>query len=159
MSEETLFRGSSASVINLGTFLVCGLVAAISLVLGFIVPPPFSLALLAPALLAMSYAAYRWLVIRCRVYEVTTERIRITTGIFTRRTDELELYRVRDTTLVQPLLLRLFALGNIDITTTDASTPAVRLEAIREARALREEMRKSVEVCRDRKRVRLAELD
>jgi uncharacterized membrane protein YdbT with pleckstrin-like domain len=157
--EQTLFRGSPSAVINLGTFVFCGLVLVASLAFAFIVPPPFNLVLLGLAVVALAYAAVQWLLIKVRVYEVTTERIRMTNGIFTRRTDELELYRVKDTTLIEPLLLRMFSLGDIELTTHDVSTPVLRLEAVRNARALREELRKSIEACRDQKRVRLAELE
>jgi uncharacterized membrane protein YdbT with pleckstrin-like domain len=115
--------------------------------------------LLALAVLALAYVAFRYLLVKVRIYEVTTERIRVTDGLLTRRTDEVELYRVKDSILIQPLVLRMFSLGNIEVITHDASTPVVSLRAIHRARALREEMRKSIEICRDRKRVRLAELE
>ena len=53
----------------------------------------------------------------------------------------------------------MLGLGTIRVTTTDASTPSVEIEVIKGARQLREELRKSVEVCRERKGVRVAELD
>ena len=71
----------------------------------------------------------------------------------------MELYRTIDTTLVEPFNLRMFGLGTIELRTSDATTPIVRLEAIRGARKLREELRRHVEDCRDRKRVRMAEIE
>jgi len=133
-----------------------------SIIFAFLLPPPFEWAkwsLVGLTAVALVFLVFQWLIIKCRVYEVTTERIRVTTGILTRRTDELELYRVKDITLVEPFLLRGFGLGDVEITTNDATTPLLRMEAIRGAKPLREELRKSVEVCRDRKRVRLAELE
>jgi len=104
-------------------------------------------------------AAWKWLELRCRVYEVTTERIKVSRGIFSRRTDEMELYRVKDLTLIEPFFFRLFGLGSVIITTNDASTPTLTIHAVRRVKELREELRQAVEVCRDKKRVRLAELE
>ncbi|MEW6159235.1 MAG: PH domain-containing protein [Verrucomicrobiota bacterium] len=154
-TEQTLFKGSSSPVINLGLFILCGLVAAASIVAAIQFTPWAWIG--AGAAIAVAFSS--WLLIKVRVYEITTERIRITTGILTRRTDELELYRVKDTTLVEPVVLRIFGCAHIEVTTNDASTPTIQLEALPAARDLREQLRKSVEECRDRKRVRLAELE
>jgi uncharacterized membrane protein YdbT with pleckstrin-like domain len=160
MSEEqTVFKGSPSLVIHLGRFTLCGLVFIACLVGGFLIPQPYSFVLFGLALVALIYAAVQWALVKSRVYEVTTERIRISSGILSRRTDELELYRVKDTTLIEPLFMRLLSLGDIEISTHDVSTPIVRLDAIKGARRLREELRKNVEACRDKKRVRLAELE
>ncbi len=157
--EKTLFKGSSSPVVTLGTFLLCGAVVVTALVASFLVVPPWNFVLWGAAGVALAYALVRWLFIRFRVYEVTTERIRLTTGILTRRTDELELYRVKDATLVEPLAMRMFGCGNIVVTTNDASTPNLDITCVKGARDLREQMRQSIEVCRDRKRVRVAELE
>jgi uncharacterized membrane protein YdbT with pleckstrin-like domain len=157
--EQTLFKGSSSPIINLGTFFLCGLIAVAALVFAFLVPAPGRYVLEGLAVIALIYMLARWLLIKVRIYEVTTERIRITNGLLTRRTDELELYRVKDTTLIEPLFMRLLSLGDIEITTHDVSTPVVRLDAIKGAKALREELRKSIEACREKKRVRMAELE
>ena len=137
--EKTIWQGSSSQALKLGIYILCGLFC-------WLIVPIF-------------IGVWHWLKLRSRVYEVTTQRIRIRQGIFSKRTDELELYRVKDTTLVEPFWVRLFKLGNIEVTTTDLSTPLVVLEGIPQASWLREELRKSVEICRDKKRVRLAELE
>lgn len=142
-------------MINCGSFVLAGIAFVASVVFSFVI----SYWLLILAGIACVYVAARWFIIRCRVYELTTERIRIRTGIVNRRTDEMELYRVQDITLMEPLGERLFGLGTIHITTNDASTPNLRIEAIRGASDLREELRKNVEACRDRKRVRVTELE
>ena len=158
MEEKTLWRGSSAAVINLGAYALSLLVAA-GLVAGLLlVPQAPRLAWLA-LLLPVFFALARKLANQCRVYEVTTERIKLTTGLLTKCTEELELYRVKDTALVEPLLARLFSAGHLVVTTNDASSPSMTLEAVPQAAALREEIRKCVEACRDRKRVRVSELE
>jgi uncharacterized membrane protein YdbT with pleckstrin-like domain len=157
MSEEeiVLFKGSSSPVMNLGTFVISGIILVAAVAFSFVV----SLWLLILAGIALSYMVVQWLIIRSRQYELTTERIRIRTGILSKRTDELELYRVQDITLIEPFAERLFGLGSIHMTTNDTTTPNLRIETIRGAARLREELRKSVEACRDRKRVRVTELE
>ena len=142
-------------MINCGRFILAGIAFVASVVFSFVI----SYWLLILAGIACVYVAAQWFVIRCRVYELTTERIRIRTGIVNRRTDEMELYRVQDITLLEPLGERLFGLGTIHITTSDDSTPNLWIEAIRGASDLREELRKSVEACRDQKRVRVTEVE
>ena len=153
--EKTIFHGSSSQVLNVDVFGGCGLGAIALIVLSLLVWWGFLLLLPIP----LGIAAWKWLELKCRVYEVTTERIKVTRGIFTRRTDEMELYRVKDLTLIEPFFFRLFGLGSVIITTNDASTPTLTIHAVKRVKELREELRLAVEVCRDKKRVRLAELE
>ena len=67
--------------------------------------------------------------------------------------DELELYRVRDYKLDQPLILRIFSLGNITLRTSDTSHPLIVLRAIQDGEHVREQIRRYVEECRVKKRV------
>ena len=153
--EKPVWKSSSSAVINLDIYSICGFLALLFLFLGFVLWGWLAVLALAP----LGYAGFRWFENRCRVYELTTQRLRISSGVFTRRTDDLELYRVKDTTLVEPLSRRLFGLGDVVLTTNDASTPTVAIEAIPKAGAFREELRKHVETCREQKKVRLAELE
>ncbi len=134
--EQFVWEGRPSQIVNLGDFIVCGLLC-------WLVLPLF-------------VALWRWLEVRCTRYEVTTQRFRVTRGVLNRRTDELELYRVKDTTFDQPLLLRLFSLANVLIASSDVSTPRAAIRGLpsEEARRLRETLRTSVERLRDRKRVR-----
>src|SRR5260221_12308788 len=129
--EKTIWQGSSSQALKFGIYVLCALFCWL--------------------IVRIFIALWHWLKVRSRVYEVTTQRIRIRSGIFNKRTDEMELYRVKDTTLLEPFWIRLFGLGNIEVTTHDASTPVLMLEGIPQAGWLREELRKSVEACRDKK--------
>ena len=132
--ERTLWKGHPSPKKDLGFYVVC--------------------TLLSPLILPLVAMLVRYLNTKFYKIEVTSERIRITTGILSKRMDELELYRVKDTRVEEPFFLRLFGLGNIVIATSDQSHPALTLEAIPETRALREDLRGCVEKLRDRKRVR-----
>lgn len=164
MSEETVvFRGSPSLVTRFGGLFLAFLVFAGALTGFFLVRDPqmnvvkYLLAALAAA--ALIHMVVIVLIVKATQYEVTSERIRIRRGLLTKRTDELELYRANDTSLIEPLSLRMFGLGTIEVRTMDTSSPTVYLEAVHGARNLRENLRKHIEQCRDRKGVRVTEYD
>jgi uncharacterized membrane protein YdbT with pleckstrin-like domain len=135
--EQTLWRGHPSHVTNLGTYLLCGLTCV----------------LIVPIFIAL----WKWLDTRCFIYELTTERLKQTHGVFSKRTDELELYRVRDLAVEQSFFLRMFSLANIILDTSDKTTPRVVLKALPKAQELADTIRQQVEIQRQRKNVR--ELD
>ncbi|MEK6807105.1 MAG: PH domain-containing protein [Pseudomonadota bacterium] len=132
--EPVIWEGSPSQWINFPTFLLCALFC-------WLVLPIF-------------YAFWRWLETRCFTYSVTTDRIIMRQGVFSKRTDELELYRVKDATLLEPFWLRLVSLGRIVLTTSDRTTPIVQLNAVPDAAKLREEIRRNVERLRAQKGIR-----
>lgn len=159
MDEETvIFKGSSSLVLYCGR-LFLGFLALAGAGALAVMKPEYRLAGLILAGVALVFMGVIWAINRSRVYEITTERIRLKTGILTRKTEELELYRVQDLTLVEPLSQRILGVGSIVAQTMDTTTPQVRIEAIRGAHEVREALRKNVEICRTRKGVRVAELE
>lgn len=153
--EKVIFRGSPSQILNADVLGISAVIVA-ALVVGGIF---LSRWVLAGLPIVLAFAGWKWIQLRSRIYELTTERLRVMQGVITRRTEELELYRVVDVSLVEPFFLRWLGLGNLVITTNDRSTPVVTIPAIRDVRRLREELRTWVEACRDRKRVRLTELE
>jgi uncharacterized membrane protein YdbT with pleckstrin-like domain len=135
--ETPIWEGSPSQVTNLGTYVLCAL-------LFFLVVPIF-------------YALWRWFETRCHRYAVSDQRIRITQGVLSKRTDSIELYRVKDVILLQPFWLRLFGLGHVELRTSDMTSPLLTLEAVPDAASLREKILIAAEARRDLKRVR--ELD
>lgn len=157
--EQTIFRGSPSLLTRFGSLFLGFLLCAGGIIAAVLAPDPARWFGAGLAALAFCYLLGVVIVNRSTSFEVTTQRIRFRRGILTKRTDEMELYRTIDTTLVEPLSLRMFGLGTIELRTSDASTPIVRLEAIHGARKLREQLRQHIEECRDRKRVRMAEIE
>jgi uncharacterized membrane protein YdbT with pleckstrin-like domain len=135
MAEETIWSGTSSQVKNLGAFLLCIL----------IIPIP--------------WAFWRWLEVKTRVYRITTERLLITSGIFSKSTESLELYRVKDIRVTQPFVLRLFGLENVELISSDASTPVVVIDYLPVVIKLGDKLREQVEACRVTKRVREVEIE
>jgi uncharacterized membrane protein YdbT with pleckstrin-like domain len=134
-NEQIVWTGRQSQWQNLGWFIACLLV----------VPIP--------------WAIWRWLDTRCQHYQLTDQRLKTTHGILTKVTDDLELYRVRDTLTQQGIWQRMLGLGDVVLTTTDASTPEVRLRWLPDAEGLREILRRLVEARREAKRVRTLETD
>jgi uncharacterized membrane protein YdbT with pleckstrin-like domain len=156
MSEEVvLFRGSPSLMIKAGTFFV-GILLIVGLIVGAIMATPWlAIGAVADTIYLASVAA----LIRTQVFEVTTQRVRWRRGIATKRTDEMELYRVMDVSLVEPLLLRMVGAGNIEITSADQTTPRLTLPAVKGAAELREKLRSAIEECRTRRGVQVTEFD
>jgi uncharacterized membrane protein YdbT with pleckstrin-like domain len=105
-------------------------------------------------LVPIPWAFWRWLQVRNTTYTLTDQRLKTTRGVFTRTTEDLELYRVRDNRFEQSFAERLFGLGQVVLFTTDETSPEIRLTFIKDAESLREKIRTLVEARRDAKRVR-----
>jgi uncharacterized membrane protein YdbT with pleckstrin-like domain len=132
-----IWEAGVGQVTNAGTFTVCLL---------------FSWLLL-PALIAL----WRYFVTASHTFSLTTQVLQETFGVFTRHTETLELYRVKDITVTRPFLQSLFGRGRIVLITSDRSTPKVILDAIPDPLGVAILIRECVERCRVAKGVR--ELD
>jgi uncharacterized membrane protein YdbT with pleckstrin-like domain len=162
MAEETLWHGTSAQVKNASAFVLCGLCLCVLLLLFAILwrnesTRDFSPYILSPAIVPIFIALARFLQTKSKLYELTTERLKITEGVFSKVTDTLELYRVKDLETRQPFWERAFGVENVQINTTDVSTPFILIEAVPKKIGLGDKIRNAVENVRMQKRVR--ELD
>lgn len=139
MPEEIVWRGTSSQWKNFGVFILCGLFC-------WLIVPIF-------------FALVRFLQTKCKIYELTTERLKITEGVFSKVTDTLELYRVKDIETRQPFLYRLVSVENVQMNTSDATTPFVFIQAIPSAVALADKIRNQVEIIRAQKGVREIDIE
>ena len=155
MSEEsTLWKGSPSQWLNLWPFTFAILLAA-GIGVGGAFSPPAWIGLVLPLI----YLIWKYLVVRTQVFELTTERLRITKGIINQRIDEVELYRVKDHLMVRPFWMRVAGLGTIILETSGRTLPNLTIPAIKGGVELREQLRRQVEDIRDRKRVREMDLE
>ncbi|MHB1157583.1 MAG: PH domain-containing protein [Phycisphaerales bacterium] len=129
-SEEILWTGRTSQIVNWHWFLACLLV------------------------LPIPVAIYNWLRVRFCVFELTSERIIKREGILSRSTSYLELYRVRDISLAEPLIYRMIGCGNLVLQTSDRSHPSFTFNAIGQPRELESLLRHQVEQMRATKNVR-----
>jgi uncharacterized membrane protein YdbT with pleckstrin-like domain len=82
------------------------------------------------SLLSILLAFYRFIYIRNIRYEVSPEIIRISRGIFFKRIDQVELFRVKDYILTRSLLLQLFGLMDLELKSTDPVNSVIWLRGI-----------------------------
>ncbi|MBD1385850.1 PH domain-containing protein [Mucilaginibacter rigui] len=78
-------------------------------------------------------AWYRLLYIRSFSYLITPSEIKSGQGIFFKRTDFLEMYRIKDYVVTRPLLLQMIGLMNVILKSTDAENPVLVLFGIPES--------------------------
>ena len=86
-------------------------------------------------------------------YSLTEDRLYIDTGFFSRREEEVRLYRILDITLRRSLGERLFGLGTIHCCSADQSTPEFDIKRIRSSSAVKELLSDLVEKEREARRV------
>lgn len=148
--EQIVWEGSQSQVLNFGIFISMGIVSLVIVVLSLMFFPLAAVLVVIPLI----YMLIKWIVVRNHRYKVTTERIFYTTGIFSKKTEALELYRVRDVDMYEPFWQRLFKLGNVALTTSDKTSMNFLLKAVPNPGELMNNIRKNVEQRRDVKRVR-----
>jgi uncharacterized membrane protein YdbT with pleckstrin-like domain len=166
MAEETVWQGSSSQIKNLGLFLVAILGCAIVFLIFALVWRNASpqLRTVSPHILWLTIvpifiALARYLQTKSKVYELTTERLKTTEGVFSKVTDTLELYRVKDLETQQPFWSRMCGIENVRINTSDLSTPFVLIEAVPIVLGLGDKIRNAVENVRMQKRVREIDIE
>jgi uncharacterized membrane protein YdbT with pleckstrin-like domain len=161
MAEETLWRGSSSQWKNIGMYFVCILFAGLVVFIftfasrnGTLETKNLSPFILCVLVVPIFMALSRYLQTKNRVYELTNERLKTSTGVFSRITETLELYRVKDLETRQPFLYRVVGIENVQLNTSDASSPAVFINAVPISAGLGDKIRNNVEAIRAQKGVR-----
>jgi hypothetical protein len=147
--EETLWKGTPSQLSRLGAHALGGGLTLVLAAGGFAFPALFGV-----ALIPLAFVAWTWIEVSSTIFELTTERIRVTRGILSRKTDDLELYRIKDHVLLRPLWLRLLGLATIELESSDRTTPKLQIPAIRQAESVRETIRQCVELRRQQRGVR-----
>ncbi len=133
--ELTLYEGSPALVPSLGALLLAVFTLGIAL---------------------LFYWAQRGGV----TYRVTSQRIVIESGLFSKRMEQIALYRIVDYVVERPFGQRLMGTGNIVIEATDKTTPEIRLAGIRtDVVALYERLRVATEADKRARGVRVVDFE
>ena len=161
MPEQTVWRGTSSQWKNFGTYFLWALVFVLFVSLSVVCSevtdariakrgPYILLLLIVPIFMVLTH----YLKTKNKVYELTTERLKTTEGVFSKVTDTLELYRVKDLEKRQPFFYRLVGVENVALNTSDASSPFILIEAIPSSVGLADKIRNQVEAVRAQKGVR-----
>ena len=148
-AEKTICEVSPSQILNLKAFTYSFLAAAIIIAVAILTDTNALYFLL---ILPVGYTLWKWLEITSTKLKLTDQRIIIREGILNKRTNETELYRVRDSTIEEPFFYRMFGCGNIMIYTTDESDATLRLTGYRKPHWLKDQVRNYSEICRKRNR-------
>lgn len=175
--EQVVWSGSPSQILNLArglralvlltvlvvVFLLRGTILEFvgSLVQLESLPLPIDRMLLAGigvvAAIQIVQFAWAWFAVSSTVYTLTEERFIAQRGVINRRTDTLELYRVTDVTVVEPLLIRLAGAGDVVLLSDDRTTPAIRVRAVHQPLQVMALIRKYSEAIRQQRRLLLVD--
>ena len=91
-------------------------------------------------------------------YEVSEDRLFMTTGFLNLKYEEILLYRVRDLELSRSFGQRLFGVGTIKVCSSDKTHPELYIQSVKDAAAVKELIHQQVEDMKIRRRVRFGEI-
>jgi hypothetical protein len=77
-------------------------------------------------------------------YQITTERVRISEGLFGKEREDIELVRIQDVDHKQSITERALGIGDIFISSHDASQPDATLSNVSDPEAVHEILRRAV---------------
>jgi uncharacterized membrane protein YdbT with pleckstrin-like domain len=94
---------------------------------------------------------------RTTTYVITTERIKVDSGLVGRRAEQIELFRVKDVVVGKSLVQRSRGRGDVKIISTDPSTRALYFQSIERPEEVAETIRKAAREARRRHGVSMRE--
>jgi len=134
-AEELIFEGRPALVVSFGGLLLAILTLGLSLLVA-------------------------WARTRAVRYRITSQRLIVERGVFSKTMDQVDLYRVVDFVVERPFGQRLVGTGNIVLEAMDKTSPEIRIEGIRtDVLALYERLRHCAEQEKRRRGVRLLDVE
>ncbi len=114
--ERTLFAGRPAALFSVGRWLL--------------------------AILTLGIAGlFYWIASLSTRFELTTQRVRIERGVFSKSRQDTELYRIDDIALEEPLGMRMLGHAVMYLRSTDRSTPEIRIYGVPGLAGLAEKLR------------------
>lgn len=150
MNDSTLiWKATPSQLINTPSFILCP-IGMIGGLIASMISPWFLLI----AGVAGLHLVYRIMIVSNERYELSSERLKIYTGIFNQEINEIELYRIKDYVSKSNLFYRCFNLSNVKLVTSDRSHPEVTLKAIKNGVNVQQMMRGFVETLRSSRGVR-----
>lgn len=155
--EEELWRGHPSQMLNFHIYFFWAAILIVTLAAGLYLADTQEWAFLifgVVALVGFVQVIWAYLHLHAIEYVVTTQRVRVISGIFSKDIQEIELFRVKDTMVHQSFLLRLLGLGTITVISGDERHPRLVLSGVPRAVELRERLRSEVMALRQRFGVR-----
>jgi uncharacterized membrane protein YdbT with pleckstrin-like domain len=147
--EKTIHQTTPSQIVNLKHFILAALLAVGIIVLAIVTETPVVLATL---VLPLFYAWWKWMLVKSIKLTITDQRLIVSQGIFSKATNETELYRVRDTSIEEPFFYRMFGVGNVIIYSTDEAEGQLHFNAYSKPHWIKDQIRNNAEICRQKKR-------
>lgn len=94
---------------------------------------------------------------RSTKYVLTTDRLRVQSGLIGKRSEQLELYRIRDVSVRRSLPQRARGCGDVIVASKDDSTPKLLLAGVKDPDGVAETIRAAARKSRERAGVRTQE--
>lgn len=91
------------------------------------------------------------------VYRFDDQRFFVESGVFSKKEEEVRLYRIKDLTVTRSFIQRIFGLGTIHVDSSDKTSGCFDIVNIRNVKEVKEQLAEKVEAERDRKRVAMRE--
>ena len=133
--EELLYAGSPAVIPSVGGLFLAILTLGIS-------------------------ALVAWFRAKGTHYKITTQRVVIESGMFSKRLEQIDLYRVVDYVVERPVGQRIMGTGNIVLEAMDKTTPEIRIEGVKtDVVALYERLRHCTEQEKRKRGVRVLDVE
>lgn len=133
--EELLYAGRPAVLRGVGGLLLAILTLGISAIVG-------------------------WVRSRGTHYKITSQRVVIERGMFSKRLEQIDLYRVVDYVVDRPFSQRMMGTGNLILEAMDKTTPEIRIDGIKtDVVALYERLRFATEQEKRRRGVRVLDVE
>jgi len=157
--RKMLYDGSPSWKAFLGYYLVAGFVAVLMIVIlkwkdgaGAAVGTKL-LDVVIPIAVAVVFGFGLHLYRRSIRFRVTNTVIEYERGMFSKRIDVLQLWRVRDVVYKQNLVDRILGIAHVEVVAQDATNPDLEIVGMPASRQLFEQLRDSIEIQRQAKNV------
>lgn len=111
------------------------------------------------SIIGIPVAIWKHVLLKTTQITLTNQRLKVRSGLFNRKMEEIELYRVKDWTHSEPLMQRMLGFGSVTVVSSDRTAPELTYHWLKDAKGFAEKLRNAVETVRERKRVRAFEMD
>jgi membrane protein YdbS with pleckstrin-like domain len=135
--ETQVWTGSPSQWVGFAAYFWCVVLAVAFGVAAVLVHRYFWFGLLLPLVIACA----KFFRIKSICYVLTSQRLKIITGLVDRKEVEIELFRLRDLSLEQSFLQRMVNVGTVEAASSDKDAPGVRLKWVNNPDAVKDQLR------------------
>lgn len=145
--EEVYFNGSPSLKGEVGTLVICAVIAIVLIVAGGFISAGTGMWLIViPVAVLLAAATFIYPVVMAKFthYKITNYRVDFEYGILSKSIDTLELWHVEDISFHQSLINRMLGVGTLTIVSGDETTPNLLLKGLPEPRKLFELLKQRI---------------